>query len=174
MKLVAIDPRGDRHDPLGRDARRDDDRSDPFAAGDDAIGEPVDEGAAPADRDRDVPAAHDGAPERFRRDAGEPAVDRAMGVDEADVAVPDEPAQTEDPADVGRASHSQGLDRDRRCPRLGEEGAIGLTGDQRSPAVAEEPAHLGERTDLLTAVAAGRLGVQDGRHEGRLLPRVLE
>src|SRR5262249_18665459 len=53
---------------------------------------------------------------------------------------------------------------------LGEEGALWLTGDQRSPAVAEKPPHLGERANLLTAVTAGRLGVQDGRHAGRLPP----
>src|SRR5206468_1213954 len=84
----------------------------------------------------------------------DPAVNGAMGVDEADVAVADEPTQTQERADIGSASHPNGLDRDRRCLRLGEERAVGLTGDQRAPAVAQEPAHLGEPANLLTAGAA--------------------
>ena len=95
-------------------------------------------------------------------------------MNQAHVALSHEAAQSQESADVGGASHRDGFDRKRRRQRLGAERAVGLTGDQRAPAVGKEPANLGERADLLTPVPAGRLGVQDGLHEGRLPPCALE
>ena len=111
-----------------------------------------------------------GRPERFCREAGEPAVDGAMGVDEAHPALADEPAQADERADVGRAPHPDRLDRDGCGARLAEQKAIGLARDQRVPAMADQPAGFGESPDLLAATPERRLGVQEGRHGGRLPP----
>src|SRR5690349_17314152 len=97
-----------------------------------------------------------------------------MGMNEAHVALSHEPTQPEQGAEICRASHPDGLDRQARRARIGAEGAVRLTGDQRPPAAGEEPAYVGHGANLLTAVAAGRLGVQDGRHTDRLPPCALE
>src|SRR5437899_3162254 len=170
----AVDAGRDRYHALGRDPGGDHDRANAFAAGDDAIGETIHERAPATDRDRDVAGAHDREAQRLRGGGGEPAVDGAMGVDHAHGTLAHQSPQPEERADVGRAAHANGLGRDRRRLRLAEEGAVGLAGNQRSPAVAPEPAHLRKRADFLAAVAEGGLDVQDGLHEGRLLPRVLE
>src|SRR4029434_3065068 len=88
-------------------------------------------------------AEYDGAPERFRREAGEPAVDGAMGVDEAHPALADEPAQADERADVGRSPHPDRLDWNGCGARLAKEQAIGLARDQGVPAVADQPAGPG-------------------------------
>ena len=168
MEPRAVDAGRDRHHALGRDARADHDRAHALTTGDDPVREPVDEGAPSADGDRDVPAAHHRPAERLRGDAPEPAVHGAMGVDETHAARPDEPAQADDGADVCRAPHPDGLDRNGRGPRLGEEGAVGLAGGERPPAVADQPACLREGADLLAAVSARGLGVQDCVHGGKL------
>src|SRR5262249_1137141 len=155
-------------DLLGGDAGSNHRRAHGLAARDDPVGKPIDEGMP--DGDRHVPAAYDRAPEGFRREAAEPAVDGAMGVDGAHPALPDQPTQTEE-----RGEGDGGWDRDRldwkgRGARLTEQQAIGLARDERVPAVADQPAGFGEGADLLAAAPERRLGVQEGRHGGRLPP----
>ena len=163
----AVEPRrvdacGDRHHALRRDARRDHERANGLAAGDDPIGEPVDEGAPPADRNRHVSAPHDGPTERPRRDPAKPAVDGAVGVDQAHVPRAHEAPQTEEGADVCRAAHANRDRWDCRRPCLGEKRAARLANDQGAPAVVQEPARLRKSADFLAPVPVGGLGVQDG------------
>src|SRR5262249_57704704 len=106
--------------------------------GGDGVGKPIDEGMP--DGDRHVPAAYDWAPEGFRREAAEPAVDGAMGVDDAHPALPDESTQTEERADVDRASHPDRLHWKGRGARLTEQQAVGLARDEPVPAAADSPA----------------------------------
>src|SRR5262249_16270390 len=124
MELLGVDAGRDRDDLLGRDAGGNHRRAHGLAARDDPIGKPIDEGVP--DGNRHVPAAYDRGPEGFRRKAAEPAVDGAMGVDQADLAVPDEPTQMEERADVGCASHPDRLHRNGHGARLAEQEAIRL------------------------------------------------
>jgi hypothetical protein len=68
---------------------------DRLSAGDDAIGKPIDERATAKNGDGDVTPAHGRQSQRLGGQRGEPAVDGAVGVDQADAAGLHEPAQRE-------------------------------------------------------------------------------
>ncbi len=146
-----------------------------LARGHDAPGrlavEPARESVARHGR-RDVPGAHDRRPvaDHARGDGREPAVGRAVGVDDVEGAGIEElhhPAQAADRlAPDGDGERLQpvagrGLE-DARLPGRGERHLV---------AASRHAPRLGEHADLLSAPAERRLGVQDAkalrRHRAR-------
>src|SRR5207245_10922770 len=103
----------------------------------------------------------------------EPAVRRAVGVDETHRVRPHEAAERPERPEVGGPAHPHGDGLHPRGLRLGQEAAPRLAGDERSPAVVAEPARLGEDAELLTAEPERCLGVEDRRHGDRLPPPAL-
>jgi hypothetical protein len=84
-----------------------------------------------------------------------------MGVHEGDASRAHERAQAQEGPHVERSPHRDRDGGEAGAPRLGEEPAPGLAGDQRVPAVVEQPPDLTEDPELLSAEAEGRFGVKD-------------
>jgi hypothetical protein len=98
-----------------------------------------------------------------------------MRVDERDAAVAEEPVQRGEPAKIQRMAHGEGDGRQPGRARLVDERAPRLGGDQRIPAVVEEPAHLGQDPELLAPEPERGLGVEDQTAVGtRGAPRFLD
>ena len=93
MKPASVHPGCDRHDPRGGHAGGRDHAGRGVAAGDHAIRETIDEPAAAGDGDGDVTAANHRSAGRAAGEAAEPAVDRAVGVHEGDIALANEPSK---------------------------------------------------------------------------------
>ena len=155
-----VDTRGHRDDAVVRHARGDHDRADRVARGQHAVGQAVHERAPAENRDRHVAAAHDRAARASRGQRGEPAVDRAVRVDDADIELADQPPQGDRGGDVEGVAHREAEHGEIGRRGLGAQAARRLARDDHVPAVLEEPARLGEDPDLLAAESQGRLGVE--------------
>src|SRR2546422_6794478 len=78
METRRVEAGADGDHPVGGDAGAAHDGRHRLAAGDHAVGEPVDERTTRGNRDRDVTAADDGDAERARGEAGHPRVNGGM------------------------------------------------------------------------------------------------
>jgi hypothetical protein len=137
VEAPRVDAGRDGHHVLRANARGLDHLLDRGAAGDDPVGEPIDQRAPPPQGDRDVTAPNDGKAAAARGQGGQPAVDGAVGVHEANVPLAHEAAQAHEGGDAHGMRHGHGHGRHPAAEGLGEQATSGLRGDQGRPPVIE-------------------------------------
>ena len=165
VHLREIDAGRHRHHARRGNAGGDHDAPDGLAARDDPVREPAVDGIQPTpDADGHVAGSDHGYPRNSRGQPADPAVHRAMGVDEADAFVAHEPRKARHRAQIPGSAHRHLDDVDPELPRALREGGARLAGQEHPPSALGYPAGLGQGADFLAAQARRRLRVEDGPH----------
>ena len=154
MKVAEVHAGRDRDDLVWVHACGCHDGLDGGPAGDNPIGQGIDEGSAAVHPDGHVSTSHDWQAQGLPGQRREPAVDRAVRVDHADVTIFHEPAKRHEGPQLESMPHWDGNGRQTGGLRFCQEPARRLSGDQRRPAVITQPAHLSDDSNLLTTESA--------------------